>query len=65
MDLISIITGLKMENKRTYLPVELNVIELYDVCDVVTASQTDNPTGLFGLNDDCTADDIFGGGFNS
>ena len=48
-----------MDNKRTYLPVELNVIELYDVCDVVTASQADNPTGLFGLNDDCTADDIF------
>ena len=48
-----------MDNKRTYLPVELNVIELYDVCDVVTASLTDNPAGLFGLDDDCTADDIF------
>ena len=44
-----------MENKRTYLPVELNVIKLDDVSDVVTAS----PTGLLGLNDDCTADDIF------
>lgn len=44
-----------MENKRTYLPVELNVIKLDDVSDVVTAS----PTGLFGLDDDCKADDIF------
>ena len=44
-----------MENKRTYLPVELNVIKLDDVSDVVTAS----PTCLLGLNDDCTADDIF------
>ena len=51
-----------MKDKRTYLPVELNVIKLDDVSDVVTAS----PTGLLGLNDDCTADDIFSGvGFNS
>ena len=47
-----------MKEKKTYLPVALNV-KKFNNNDIITTSTTGNTSFWVGLNDDDTQDDIF------